>query len=449
MTLIEVSVTILVICVGTLATLGTYTHFSSATNKARERAVLVSVAQREMELLRPLTFDKLGLASNPAPLAATEAPLEGEAASEPYATGGVVDPGGQEFLYRGARMRVYRYVTKRSLDCGDLTTKVRGQLNTRFGASVNGDINTSVPNLCNTTGSAVSITKRITIIAVPIDDGGATGRGVRLTTIVQDPSTVTPAAVNAAGLALKRVTAQVAGTATPSTPPVTQTVSLTDTRCSNGSRGTPSSHTTRDTAQAGWTCGVSGAAPTLMTLSSALGTTGDPLPDFSTDVTRAASGGLAMLRDDRPGCGTASDNFVYTNAEAATRRFSMHQWASRPPSSGVLETPDSGGRASATLWMSTADGESHPGRVCIALRRSVTGAVIGSTELSLASFPSSPTELTAAFDLDHVALNASEVLVLTVRVPKNSGTDIRLLYDHAKYPSTLGVTLKSGKVLTS
>lgn len=443
MTLIEVSITILVICTGTLATLGAYVHFSGATNRARERAVLISVAQREMELLRPLTFTKLALSKAPVPLAATEAPLSGDAASEPVVTGGVVDPGGQEFTYRGARMRVYRYVTRRALNCGTLTTKVSGQLTTRFGV----DASASVPNLCSAAG--VSFTKRLTIVAVPIDDDGATARGVRLTTIVQDPTTVTPAAVNSAGLALKRATAAVAGTPTPSAPPVTQTLALTDTRCSETSRSAPSTHATRDTAQAGWTCGVSGAAPTLMTLSSALGATVDPIRDFSTDVTRAAQGGLAMLRDDRAGCGTSSDNFVYTNAEAATRRFSIHQWATRPPASGTLETPDSGGRASATLWLSTADGETHPGRVCITLRRSSTGAVIGSTDLALASFPQEATELTAAFDIVHVTLSAGEYLVLTVRVPGDSGTDVRLLYDHAKYPSTLAVTLKSGKVLTS
>ncbi len=60
-----------------MATLGTYVHFSKATSKARERAVLISVAQREMEALRPISFSKLGLTSAPSSQATTEAPLGG------------------------------------------------------------------------------------------------------------------------------------------------------------------------------------------------------------------------------------------------------------------------------------------------------------------------------------------------------------------------------------
>src|SRR3712207_6718766 len=94
MTLIEVSVTILVICAGTLATLGTYVHFSSATNAAHERSALTSAAQREIEQLRPVNYDRLALTSNPAASAATEAPRDSQAASETLAVSasGVVRP---------------------------------------------------------------------------------------------------------------------------------------------------------------------------------------------------------------------------------------------------------------------------------------------------------------------------------------------------------------------
>lgn len=443
MTLIEISVTLLVISLGTLATLGTYTHFAKATRTARERAILISVAQREMETLRPITFTKLGLTTAPSAQAAVEAPLGAPASSETLVTGngGVVQPGGDSFTYRGAQGRIYRYITSRPVDCGDLTAKVHGQLSTLLGQTT-AAIQASIPNLCG----AATVTKRITVVVVPTDDSGATARGVRLATVVQDPSSVTPVAVNTAGLALKKVTGAVVATPTPAAEAVTQTVSLTDTRCSNGARQTPVSHTARDTAQASWTCSASGPAPTLMTLGGIGGSSSDPVPDFSTDVTRAATGGLAMLRDDRAGsCSTPSSQLVYSNAEATPRRYSVHKWVTTVPAA-PMETPDSNGRASLSLWSSTADGKSAPGRLCVTLQTD-DGVLLGSADFTLATWPSRPTQLSTAFDLAHKAIPAGARLVLTVRVPSDSGSDIRVLYDHASYQSALSFTMKTGKTL--
>src|SRR3712207_9106792 len=62
-------------------------------------------------------------------------------------------------------------------------------------------------------------------------------------------------------------------------------------------------------------CSASGPAPTLMTLSPITGSTSEPVRDFSTDVERAALGGLAMLRDTNAGSCTDVNNLVYQNGE--------------------------------------------------------------------------------------------------------------------------------------
>jgi hypothetical protein len=439
MTLIEVSVTILVICTGTLATLGTYVHFSSATNVARERSALTSAAQREIEQLRPVSFDRLALASSPASSAATDAPLDSQAAAETLAVSGsgVVHPGPDTYTYQGVTMRVYRYVTYYKETCTNLTAKVHTQLATLFSQTVT-TVQASVPQVCASTGQ----TKRITVVAVPASGYKHKGGPVQLSTVVGNPSG--PGFTNLSSLAVKPgVTEQ--PTATPEAVS-TQTLPLTDTRCSATARQTPADHTTRDTSQQGFTCSASGPAPTLLTLDPITGSSSDPVRDFSTDITRAAQGGLALVRDTQAGSCEAVDNLVYSNADAATRSRSIHTWASVSPSA-AYETPTSGGRAALTIWSSTADGLSHEGRLCVTLRNGTTGQLLGSSDFSLQSWPKQPTALVTAIDLAHQTLASGHRLLLTLRVPADSETDIRVLYDHPKYASALTFATIAGKEL--
>lgn len=444
MTLIEVSVTILVICVGTLATLGTYAHFSSAAVVAHERGVLTSVAQREIEQLRPLSFASLALSSSPPAAAATEAPRTGPAATESLvvdSSNGVVRPGGTSadtFTVRGFTGRVYRYITLgAAASCGSLDAKVQSQLAGLFGQT-QAQVAASLPDVCPT----LNRTKRITIVVVPVRGGNA-GTPLYLSTLVNDPSSVTPAVLNNAALSVKQAVAPVAATATPTPAPVQQPLFLYDTRCDQSTRQTPSAHATRDTSQAGFNCTASGPAPTLMGLAAPAGG-GNP-PDFSTDVTRNAAGGFIFMRDTQAGTCTDPANLVYSNAEADRRQHSIKTWATKPvPSGGSVVVPASGGRASLTLWTATADGSDRPGRLCVTLRRSSNGSVIGSADFKLANWPASPTQLVTAFDLSGVTLSPSERLLLTLRVPSDSGSDIQLLYDHGSYQSNLTVATSPG-----
>jgi prepilin-type N-terminal cleavage/methylation domain-containing protein len=439
MTLIEVLVTILVVSVGTLATLGSFTEFSQAARKSQQRAVLVSLAQQQLEALRPTPYAQLGLASAPTAAAAVEAPRTGPSADEPLATGGVVRPGGDAFDVQGVKGRIYRYVTWRDQACPAVTTAVQTQLANDLG-STSASISASLPDLCPGT----SRTKRLTVAVVPVT-GGKAGSPVRLSTVAADPAAATPVLATA-GLKLQPlVQAAVGGASAPVPTTVQQAFQLTDTRCDASVRATPADHATHNSAQGGATCS-SGATgrPDLMTQAAIPGAATDAVPDFSTDVTRAAPGGLALVRDDRAGSCTDPAAMDYTSGDAATRRYSVHSWATAA-STAAFETPASGGRGVLSLWTSTADRAAHPGRVCIVVRRMSTGAVLGAADFTLGHWPTEPTELSMGFDLAHVAMPAGERLLVTLRVPKDSGADLDLLYDHAAHQSRLTVTTAVGK----
>jgi type II secretory pathway pseudopilin PulG len=438
MTLLEVLITLLVVVTGVLVTLGTFAHFSGTARDAQERSVLNSVAQREIELLRPVSFNSLLLRAAP-PAESSQATRGAPAASEPLAvdaTQGIVDPGGNSapFTYRGIRGRVFRYITWRTDVCNGLTVKVQTELAALLASSASA-VQAAFPDLC----PLAARTKRITVVVKPED-----GPPVRLSTVVEDPNSVTPAVVGDTTLAVKDALAGSSGSATSSASVSTATLNLFDSRCSQAAPSLPADHATRDTSQAGFTCTASGPAPTLMGLAAPLSLPTDAVRDYSNDITRAAPGGLALLRDSQAGSCTAASGLVYTNAEAATRMRSIHTWASTAPTTG-FETPDSGGRASLTLWTSTATGSEGPVRLCVTLRRSSTGTVIGSSDFSLPSWPGTATELVTTFDVAHVAIPAGERLLLTLRVPSDSANDLRLVYDHGKYRSHLTFDTKTGK----
>jgi hypothetical protein len=174
------------------------------------------------------------------------------------------------------------------------------------------------------------------------------------------------------------------------------------------------------------------------------GSASDPVRDFSTDLTRPAAGGLVVMRDDRAGSCTAAGSVGYTSSEGSIRKRSLHTWATAPAASS-FEIPATGARGTVTLWTATATGTEGPARLCVVVRRSSTGAVVGFTDYSLPQWPSEPTQLTMAFDLAGATLAAGERLLLTVRVPSDSGRDLQLLYGQPARASNLTVTTTAGK----
>ncbi len=164
--------------------------------------------------------------------------------------------------------------------------------------------------------------------------------------------------------------------------PRRRSVNLTDTRCSaTVAPTTPSSHQTSDTSQAGFTCSPSGPAPTLMTLG------GDRRVDVGPRAPTSPRRSPARPAAAWPCCATPPPARAPppTTSSTPTPRptpVARRSTRGRPRSPPVrMETPDSGGRASLTLWSSTADGAQGPGRLCVTLRRASNGAVLGSTGL--------------------------------------------------------------------
>jgi hypothetical protein len=199
--------------------------------------------------------------------------------------------------------------------------------------------------------------------------------------------------------------------------------------------------------QAGSAC-ASGSAgrPDLMSTAPIAGAPADPVHDQSTDVTRNAAGGRVLMRDDRAG-GCADPGTVdYAPSEADVRKYAAHSWAT-PATTVPSETATTGGRAVVSLWTQSADQAAHPGRLCVVLRRQSTGAVLGQADFDLMNWPSAPTQLSIAFDLAHATLPAGERLLLSLRVPSDSGADVGVLFDHPSYQSRLTITSAIGKEL--
>ena len=454
MTLIEVLVTVLVITTGLLVTLGVFSEMGRATYVAQRKAVLVSMAQREMERLRVLPYDQVGL-SSPMPAGAPSRCKENTTcASEPLVSGGVIAPGGEPFNVQGVSGTIYRYVTWRPQACPALNASVAGELSGAWGQSET-DIRVALGDLC----PGAENTKRITIVVSTSEIRKHFGGPVRLSTVVTDPDSAVLAAGNYEGL---RVDAQaIVETAAGEAPaPSTtydgmssQTFNLTDTRCNVSAREAPSAgHASHDTSRDGdpATPGVqtpscsSSPSPDLMTDEAITGALDAPLPDLSQEVSRTAVGGLVLARDDR--AGNCNEHLIYETGDSDRRKRSVHTWATRAPVA-PWETPTSAGRLTLTLWTQTASAVEAAGRLCATVWRAGTGEILGSTEYALQAWPGTPTQLAVSFDLARTVVPGGERLMVTLRTPSDSGADLLLLYDHAGYQSSLTFTTRQGSEL--
>ena len=103
-----------------------------------------------------------------------------------------------------------------------------------------------------------------------------------------------------------------------------------------------------------------------------------------------------------------------------------------------------GGRATLTFWTRTATAQTGSGRLCVAVLRESTGQVLATADYTMPTWPSAVTQLAVSMDLAHITLAAGERMILAVRVPSDSGSDLQLLYDHPLYQSNLSLAMKQG-----
>ena len=441
MTLMEVLITLLILCGGCLAAFAAFAGFGRAAARAELQTALTSIAQREIEKLRPVPFARLGLSSAPAAGVSPGSP----ASSQTVVLGGVVAPGPERVAYRGVTGRVYRFVTWQAQTCVAARTAIARELANRSGQS-QAAAEAALGDLCPNHTQA----KRLTVVVAPDAVRGRVRRPIVMSTVVADRDGLLKI-VGTTPQALQVDPSQIVdGVQQDDTGPgsvyasvTSQTIELTDTPCGSSSRATPSSHDTRDTGRAGASCGTTGAPDLMTAAKSPLGESA-AVRDFSKEITRPAAGGLALLRDDRDG--TCAAELAYTSAEAPVRKRSLHAWAT-PPTTAQAETAPAAGRATVSLWTQTATGVDAVGRLCLVLRRYSTGAVIGSADYQLPSWPGEPTRLTVSFDLAHAVLPVGERLVLTARAPRSGGADLQIVYDHPSYESSLTLSMVQGKEL--
>ena len=453
MSLIEVLVTVLVLTTGLLVTLSVFSEMGRATYVAQRKAVLVSMAQREMERLRVLPYDQVGL-KTAMPAGAPGRCKDTACPAEPLVSGGAIAPGGEAFDVQGVSGTIYRYVTWRAQACPALNASVAGQLSDSWGQSET-DISVALGDLC----PGAENTKRITIVVSTKEIREHFGGPVRLSTVVTDPDSAVLAAGNYDGLRVdaRPIVETAAGEAP--VPSATydgmssQTFNLTDTRCSRPVREAPGAgHASHDTSRDGSDSAAglqapscsSSPSPDLMTDEPITGALDAALPDLSQEVSRRAVGGRVLARDDR--AGGCDEHLIYTAVESDRRKRSVHTWATRAPAAG-WRTPASAGRGTLTVWTQTASAVEAAGRLCATVWRAGTGQILGTTEYELPSWPGTPTQLAVSFDLAHAVVPAGERLMVTLRTPSDSGADLLLLYDHAGYQSSLTFTTRQGSEL--
>jgi hypothetical protein len=399
--IIESTTSGLVVIVGVLGAFLALDAGARTTHDAQRTEQAVAVAQRDVERLKAVPYDELGMATMPAPSTGDvrnpDRWVEGtklalaeryrDAAStritpgaEELVSGGVVTPGPDAFDSGGTRGTIHPYVTWRDEVCAS----------------------------AGCTGTQDQ--KRITV-AVVLEEGagGFAPKPIWVSTVVVNPEAAPPGenvAPSASVGSGKPVTAQA--------------FYLHDTPCSLNSRQVPSvDHPTHVTATD--TC-TGGQVPDLITPGAPPGSAdGSILPryNFSSDVARTGAAGAALRRDGATSCPVGS-----------TDPTVVHRWAT-PAFLAPFSTPTTGARTGFSLVSRTLSGLSGEVTVCVRLHAmSAPATRLAAGSYTLAQWPSEPESV--AFVLKHEAFTiaAGDRLVLTVSLTSTSQQDLELRYDH-------------------
>ncbi|MEJ7775108.1 MAG: hypothetical protein WKF72_09900 [Nocardioidaceae bacterium] len=351
-----------------------------------------------------------GISPNPEPLVGP---------GDPKLTSPQVVAGPESFNAEGVKGKIYRYVTFNAQHCPGLT--------------LSGIV---TPCLSD------AATKRVTLALIldPVGNGAGPAKPIWISTVIADPL-ATPA-----GISPPTVPTGVSVTAQP--------LYLYDTPCAPFTTrqpitGSHSSHNTSALITKG--CSGSGtlldpivAPPDLMDNDVTPGADTAPFRDYSNEVTRPAPGGMtspAGLALRRPGSGTCLAPPASTSTDASR----VHSWGSKAVPSTGFSIPASG-RAGLSFWTQTLSGSAGSARMCVLLRSLLPGGLIGTTigsgSYEQSQWPTSPTQLSFAWDLPAsiTTLLSGQRLVLTVWLTSSSASDVVLLYDHPSYQSSLTVT---------
>jgi type II secretory pathway pseudopilin PulG len=437
-TIIEVMLAATMLTIGLLAVAGTIDLAGQTTVAAQRHEQAISVAQREIEELRGLSYASLGHAaplpnhgdadapagdSNPRNpnyyvVAGTSNfliksnyrdsssdPAPGTtAAGEPMVTGGTVQGGPETVSIAGTQAKVYRYITWRD-----------------------------EPFQTCPTGAGTCRTKRITVAVVLNASASEPGpsKPVWVSTYVADPEARPPD--------------------TPQPLPAdagskSQPFFLYDTTCyGTGTYATPTTHATRDTSEDTRNCTNSGKAPDLMGPAAPPGETSLTVQNYSNDVTRTAprERGLGLVpRTSNTSCpapGTYSGgNGIWEYPAGSALKQSIHTWASRPFGAGGFVVPN-GARTAFSYYTEALDGSAGERTICVILRRSNALDTVLASAAYTEQWPTEPTFRSFLFaNTPAFTVAQNERLLVTVSVTGPGG--VNLLYDHPTYPTSLTIT---------
>ena len=423
LTVVEVIVAGVILTIGSLGVLGMVDTAGRNTFRVEQSQLVNNVLQREMEEIRELPYEEIGLSAPPAEgsgendpssrvLGAASYTNRNGTGLKPFVFDGSVVPGPESFQIEDVTGSIYRYVVWD--DCP-------------AGACVDGEY-----------------LKRV-IIAVKLDataSGGADRRYQEIQSQIVDP--------------------EAEPSENPGPAPGGATVTpwflwLTDTTCVNSSRleleGDHLAHNTRGVCATGMKPGNEPGAPDLLWNSAPPLTEETPVYDYALDVEPDASpdtdkGLQLMLGND---CGAMPATTVATVADADPDLFrKLHKWvtpAIPATSTDLVLTGD----ATLNLWTQSIEGGLYPATICVWLfvRSGVTDTpILQALEsrpyatYSASTWPSSkwnqitvPIEVSAAGD--GISLPPGSRLGVALSVDDGSGSGIQILYDEPSFDTRL------------
>lgn len=426
LTVVEVIVAGVILVVGGLGVLGMVDASTRNTFRAEQSQLLNNVLQQEIEEIRDLPYEEIGLTSLPASEAGANNPnsrvagtafyvKRNETELKPMVSGGAVAPGPESFQIEDVRGTIYRYVVWD---------------NCREGLCTEDDY-----------------LKRAVVVA-KLDStasGGANRRYQEIQAQLVDPEALPD---------------ENPGPSPGGAPVVHWPLWLTDTTCINASRleleGDHAAHNTRGVCANGLQTGNTPGAPDLLWPEAPPLTEESPVYDYATDVEPPASPdhdkGLQIMKGGD--CGEMPATEIKSTPDSDGAMFKrLHKWVTPEVPEGTTDLALTGdGKLS--LWTQSIEGAVYFARICIwvfvreggedtALVRPLES--LPYTAYSETTWPSSGwTEITLPLELQapgggeaEIALPPGSQIGLALSVDSDSENGLQVLYDEPSFDSRL------------
>jgi hypothetical protein len=426
LTVVEVVVAGLILTIGGLGVLGMVDVSTRNTFRAEQSQLLNNVLQREMEEIRELPYEDVGLTTLPANEAGANNPNSRVVGTAFYAkrngtelkpmiSGGAVVSGPESFQVEDVKGTIYRYVVWD---------------NCREGLCTEADY-----------------LKRAIVVA-KLDStasGGADRRYREIQAQIVDPEAVPDENPGPA---------PGGGTIAP------WPLWLTDTTCINSSRleieGDHLAHNTRGICAGGLKTGNEPGAPDLLWPEAPPLTGESPVYDYALDVEPEASPdhdkGLQVMKGSD--CGEMPATTIATTPDVDEEMFKrLHKWVTPEVPAATTDLALTG-NGKLSLWTQSIEGAVYFGRICIwvfvreggkdtALVRPLES--LPYTAYSESAWPSSGwTEITVPLDLQapgggggEIALPPGAQIGLALSVDNDAASGVQILYDEPSFDSRL------------